>query len=362
MKNLASMKSHIGLVLTAISTTAFAAPPQMGSNYNYGGWTVNNGVVDTSISCSASGVAQCKPLSSDNGFLQEEVQLSDGQKFIRIIMTDPGATGDPTLSGASADLKFASEGFTTYLSSGDCNAIAGSLPNNFQDCQGVAIKQDVRDLTKGFESTAVVQRNFAKSNEAPNLDNMFNILLSQTIDTVDSNTGLAFQSGFNYKEYSYWECQISGDCSNSQQIGKSMSQSSTIYLDPTDNTKKQKFYQVKADGWAGRQSGGYYQSTPVVNTGGATESVTIGGRTINGVTTGTPTTFSWNSGGGFGGGTANAIETTWIGADLVDSFDYQSVKVNGSSDSQILLDPLGSYGTPTNPFDWAPSMGPQPTF
>lgn len=366
MTNPAYPKSLIGLTLAVIASPALSAPPQMGANYNYGGWIVANGVIDTTASCTAAGVTACKELVADNGFLQEEVRLDDGQKFIRIIMTEPGATGDPALSGAAADLEFANEGFTTFLTNSECSSIAGTLPNNFNDCQGVAIKQDVRELASGFESTAKVQRNFSKSNEA-NLADAFNLQLTQSIDTIDAVTGLAFKTGFDYTQYSYWECTIAGTCNNTLQIGKSMHQSSTIYLDPFDPTKKQEFRQVDADGWAGRQSGGFFQSTPVVDTAGATESVTLGGRTVNGVTTGTPTTFSWNSssGGGWGwggSGVANAIKSTWVASNVIDGFDYQNFTLNGASDNQVLLDPAGANGDLIDPFVWTPSMGTQPVF
>jgi len=370
MKNPATLKSLIGLSLASITAPALSAPPQMGANYHYGGWTVNNGVIDTTASCSAAGVTSCKALATDNGFLQEEVRLDNGQKYIRLIMTESGVTGDPSLSGAAANLEFASEGFTTFLTNTECNAVAGSLPNTFQDCQGVAIKQDVRELASGFDSTAEIQRNFAKSNE-PNLADKFNIKLNQSIDTIDATTGLAFQTGFDYTEYSYWECTIAGTCNNTLQIGKRMDLSSTIFLDPLDGTKKQEFRQIEADGWAGRQSGGWFQSTPVVDTNGLNESVTLGGRTINGVTTGAPTVFSWNSsssgGGGWGGwgggsGVANTIKSTWVASNLIDGFDYQNFTLNGTSDNQVLLDPAGANGDIIDPFTWAPSMGPQPAF
>ncbi len=368
----------LSCLLATVSLGAVAAPPQMGGNYNYGGWTVTNGVIDTTASCTAAGVTSCKTLSQDDGFLQEEVLLDNGQHYIRIIMTDFGATGDPRLAGAAANLAFASEGFTPFLTNTECSAIAGTLPNNFQDCQGLAVKQDIRDLAGGFENTAIVQRNFSKSNE-PNLADEFNIKLSQTIDTIDSATGLAFNDGFDYTEYSYWECTISGSCNNNTPIGKKLGLRSTVFLDPLDATRKQAFRQVDLSGWQGRQSGGFFKSGPVVDTGGATESITLGGRIVDGRTTGTPTIFSWNSspssggggwGGWWGGGSkvAHSVKTTWIASNLIDGFDYQNFTLtDGSSGtttsaSQTLLDAQGLLGDVVDPFAWAPSLGPRPTF
>ena len=75
------------------------------------------------------------------------------------------------------------------LRSRACRTATNRGQLSLQDCQGVAIKQDVRELASGFETTAEVQRDFAKSNE-PNLADQFNLKLSQTIDTVDATTGL----------------------------------------------------------------------------------------------------------------------------------------------------------------------------
>lgn len=361
-------KASLALSLLFPSIVAFAAPPQLGTNYNYAGWQVNNGVIDTTASCTAPGVTSCRILSQDNGFLQEEVLLDNGQHFIRLIMTEADVSGDPSLSGAAANLEFASEGFTPFLTNQDCNAIAGSLPNNFQDCQGLALKQDIRDLAAGFESTAVVQRNFAKSVE-PNLADQFNIELAQSIDEIDPFTGLQFNTGFNYTEYAYWECSISGSCNGGVQIGKKTALSSTIFLDPFDATKKQEFRQIDKSGWQGRQSGGFFASGPVVDTHGVTETAFLGGRTVNAVTTGAATTFSWNSSGASGGGAkvANAIKSTWIASNVVDGFDYQSLQLTKPgtgtvADKQLLLDFQGLNGNLLDPFAWTASMGAQPQF
>ncbi len=191
-------------------------------------------------------------------------------------------------------------------------------------------------------------------------------------------TGLAFTTGFDYTEYSYWECTIAGTCNNTALIGKTMALNSTVFLDPFDATKKQEFRQIDKSGWKGRQSGGFFASGPVVDTNGVTETVALGGKTINGVTTGAATNFSWNSSSGGGGGgwggwwgggskVANSLKSTWLASNVVDGFDYQSLVLTNpttgtSSDSQLLLDFQGLNGDLLDPFAWAPSMGTQPVF
>ena len=348
------------LVLCVASPWAGAVPPDMtGAGYNYDGWTVTGGVIDSSASCSAPGVT-CKTLSQDDGFLQQEVTLSDGQHYIRVLMTEPGVTGDPSLTGSAANLAFATETFTAFYTNTECSSVL--LPSPGQDCQGLAAKQVVRDLTAGFESTAIVQRNFAKS-FASNADGQFNIDLNQVIDTVDPATGLGFKTGFDYTQWSYWECDISGNCNGSQEIGTKLGLSETVFTDALDPTKKEEFRQFKLKGWKGRQSGGWAGSAPVV----ATDSVAIGGRTINGVTTGTPTTFSWSDTSGWAK-VANDIQTTWVASNTVDGFAYQDFTLTDNtgtttSDSELMLDMQGVTGTPLDPFDWSVvNFGAAPVF
>jgi len=340
---------------------AMAVPPDLtGAGYNYDGWTVTAGVIDSSASCSAPGVT-CKTLSQDNGFLQEEVRLDNGQHYIRVLMTEPDATGDPTLTGNAADLAFTTETFTAFYTNTECSSVL--LPNPGQDCQGLAAKQVVRDLTSDFESTAIVQRNFAKS-FAANADGQFNVDLNQVIDTTDVATGLAFKSAFHYTEWSYWECNISGNCNGSTEIGSLMDLSETVFTDALDPTKKEEFRQHLRKGWKGRQSGGWAGSAPVV----VSDSVAIGGRTINGIASGTPTTFSWSDTAGWAS-VANDIKTTWVASNTVDGFAYQDFTLtDGStsvttSDSELMLDMQGITGTPLDPFDWSvANFGAAPVF
>jgi len=104
----------------------------------------------------------------------------------------------------------------------------------------------------------------------------------------------------------------------------------------------------------------------VVNTGGANEGVAIGGKTINGTTTGTPTNFSWNSKPSFTE-QASDIKTTWVASNAFVGFDYQSFTLTDpfnvtTTDQEILLDMQGNTDDPLDPFEWASSIGAQPCF
>ena len=111
-----SSLSLLALICILLPFSVSAAPPQMGAGYNYDGWAVLNGTIDSSSSCTDVGVTSCKTLSQDDGFLQEEVFLDNGEHYIRVLLTEHGATDNPSLTGALADLDFATEGYTTFLS------------------------------------------------------------------------------------------------------------------------------------------------------------------------------------------------------------------------------------------------------
>lgn len=347
--NTVNLRTPLGIFPFLVSVPLWAAPP-----IGYDGWSVTAGTIDAAASC--GGAWTCKTLSADNGFLQQEV--SDGtQRFVRIIMTDPDANGDPALSGAVADLAYTNETYTPLYTNSDCNAIPDP-----QDCQGMAGKAVVRDLALDFELVAALQRNFAKSNEAT-LDGMYNIDIMQTTDTIDPNSGLAFFDQFKYRDWSYWECTVAGSCNNSVKIGSSMDLSQDIATDPLDASRKQVFEQRKRDGWQGRQSGGWYLSGPVVDTGGATLSLDLGGTT---------SPVLYNSQSGFSD-YANTLETVYLASNTeLDGFVSQSVSHEGfdgttagvsASAARMELDPEGRLNMPLDPFAWDPaSFGSQPTF
>ncbi len=328
--------SGLLLLLVLISGVVLAGPPVA-----YDGWTIGPGtidgqafaagVIDTSASCNAPGIS-CRTLAQGDGFLQEEI--NDGSRtFFRVILTEQGAMGDPSLSGANAELSFIAETYTPFATTGD-TACSGQAA---QDCQGLAAKHVVRDLSEGFETTALIQRNFAKSN-ATDLDGMYNIDISQTLDITDS-TGLAFRDSFAYRNWTSWECTGGGGsftCSNTLPvIGYELRSSQTVY---TGIGEKQAFSHIASAGYKGRQAGGFFMSEPV--------------RSVNGQLTLDGTTVPWNR--------TDDINTTWVGANTMSNFAFQSVQntTTSSSASQSQLD-----GSLLDPFAWdLDAFGGQPTF
>jgi len=232
--------------LLSLSNITSAAPPLA-----YDAWTVTGGVIDATPLC--TGDITCKTLSSDDGFLQQEVSnAATGTKYIRILMTEQGGVdGDAALSGASADLAFTTETYTPFLSNSECStAVAnGGEIANFQDCQGVAVKQVIRDLGRNFESIAELQRNFAKTAEGNTVD-MFNIDLAQSITDVE------FIADFAKTSYTWWECGPGG-CNGNDVIGGKLDINQDVLSgEPGDTTTKQQFAHRVREGWQGCQSGG----------------------------------------------------------------------------------------------------------
>ncbi len=299
-----------------IILASLAAPDLVmaASPVGYDGWSVTNGNIDTTASC--TGVT-CTTLTADNGFLQQEVDTGT-YKYIRLILTDPGASGNPT------QLAYTSESLIPF-------AVAGA---GFQ--QGLAAKQVIRDAADGFESIAEVQKaDFKRLGSATPAD-MFNIRLSQT--TAQATT----TSSFNYVNYT-----ASGFPDTNTVIGhKTDITFSVLTGDPGDTTKKTVFdYRERA----GRDGQGN------VFFGGSNPISTAGSTTLNG------TTVSWAD--------TSAVSSTWIAqSDVLKAgaagFVYQGAAnlTTSATANEFALD----VPEPASPFDWnattTANFGPAPTF
>jgi len=126
------------------------APP--GPPIAYGQWNVTNGIINDTA-CSAADVS-CSPITSDNGFRYELVNTPLGQ-FARMILTERAATC------VESTCNFSTETFTPMMmraaSSGDFLLSDGNTV-----AQGIASRQVIRDASGQLESTAEIQRGFAR--------------------------------------------------------------------------------------------------------------------------------------------------------------------------------------------------------
>ena len=308
---------------------ALAAPP-----VNYDQWSVTSGTVDTSLSCSAAGVT-CETLSSDDGFLQEQVNTPD-YSYIRVIVTDSGASGDPT------NLNFASESFVPFAF-----VNAGTT-------QGVAAQQILRDPAQGLTDITQIQSAHMRFNNpaagvsgdsTPAADR-WNVNINQTFDTAEMT------SSFSYKDYTQFNTGPANTPDTSQVIGYKMDIAQSVLTGaPGDTSQKQSFVQRERSGYQGNSigdpdfGGAYFVSEPLVTA--STAPITLNG-----------TDITWQD--------AETIKTTWIAqssgvtAGTV-GFAYERAENvdAGTVADQFALD----IPEPANPFDWdSTNFGSAPTF
>lgn len=325
------LRAGVASVGLATSLQVFAGPPVSYDGWTVGAGTINgtayaNGVIDTTASCSVSGIT-CTNFAEEQGFLLQEVN-NGTRTFFRIIMTDSDASGNPQLTGSSANLSYASETFTPFAFTGDplCQGAAA------QDCQGLAEKLIVRDLNLGFESQSLIQRNFAKSNEAL-LDDMFNVDFQQTLTSTDPATGLDVSDAFSYRSWTHWEC-TDVNCGNNTVVGYEQELSQSV---ETAATTKQELVQVSSGGYKGRQAG-FFMSTPVRTAGG---DMTLEGDTV-----------FWND--------TDEIRTMWFASDTSGNLVSQTVE-NISTGASAAEQQFGASSL--DPIDWdVTAFGTPPTF
>jgi len=124
-------------------------------------WTVNNGVIDTSTTCTSPGVS-CTVMAQDDGFLQQQV-VTDSGSYVQMILTDPGASGSPDT------LAFTTENF---------------VPDKNLSGFDIANRQVIRDIPQGLEQIAQIDR---APFEDPNkgLVNLIHVDLTQTLTNQD---------------------------------------------------------------------------------------------------------------------------------------------------------------------------------
>ena len=324
-----------GFSLLALSIMAFpanAVPP-----IAYDGWTITNGTIDASSLC--TGTITCQTLTSEDGFLQQKVvDSATNTKFIRMIMTDPGETGDPALTGVSADLEYTYETYTPVLTNDECNS---AIVVNFgQDCQGVAAKMVIREVAEDFESVSELQRNFPKGLDYPNYADMYNMKLSQSLGSADPD----FSNNFLFIKYSKWECQFGFPCDQYGEVGHILNIDQDVFTGDTatGDTAREAFVYRDMGGFVGRDNTGctfFNQCDPMLTA----SSMTLDGNTV-----------SW--------GTSDYISTTWIAETSNDGtqngINYQIVDNNTTSASAFerslaFLDITGpASGTVIDPFDW----------
>ncbi|MFQ5469146.1 MAG: hypothetical protein ACE5EH_02440 [Gammaproteobacteria bacterium] len=316
------------LMLSGVTVpAAFAAGPPV----SYGSWSVNTGTITDTV-CGTAGVA-CSGTTVDDGFRYETVNTADGT-FMRLIVTDVGATGD------SATLPFVNEVYTPFLTRATA-AGAFTFASSGLIAQGVAASQVIRDAT--LESSAKIQRGFAKDITQfalPNTAQAYQDAWSLQLAQSQANTTAAGTVTDNFAAVIYNGVISGGQILPDSDVVRGKAIDVWQTLDSTDpgtgEVTQQKFdKRIRA----GRTGWSWFGTQPYNVTNGG--SATLGG-----------TTVSWAA--------TEHVDATWIGAytqggggyvgvERVDTFSDVAGTVLTGSASQTQV---GADVGVTAPVDW----------
>ena len=343
MKKLGSFKSFLGLPLLCMAGSVFAAPP-----VNFNGWSAAGGDIDTSLSCSASGIT-CTTQVQDDGFLIEEVKTED-YTYLRFVVTDPNATG------STSDLDFAAETFVPIA--------FNSTPFSGTDStsgisQGISSLQVIREAATGFESTAELHRSmmrftnpalrvFTDTLEPTPPEEMFSIKLSQSI-TDEAN---GYIDTFDYMHYTAFATGPGLNPDSDEVLGRVMDITQRVDIgEAVDPAAKQQFFQQK------RRMGvsGNIATAPFF--GGDTNYFIQGEplSTANNMALG-GTTVAWADG--------DEIVNNWLVQEdiMSDTTALSHQTIENRTTAAFASETSTATDLPVAPFAWEPvNFGPEPT-
>ncbi|HFD92752.1 MAG TPA: hypothetical protein ENJ22_05630 [Gammaproteobacteria bacterium] len=333
------LSSFVGGGILSLSLLAVSGIVMADEVTQFGQWTVNNGTIDTDLSCQDVNIV-CTVLVESNGFRQELVDAGTSGVYIRTIVTDENATGN---SGA---LPFEQESFTPFNS-----AARASF--------GFDMNSAVRDTAQGFQSIAAIDQDpFVDANN--NQLTLTNINLTSAMNTPE------IVSNFNYASN-----ELTGYPDPANNIfGKTLDIDVDVFMDCNGTTTQmggggmmgcpggggmgggmmnfmaqQRFVQRDREGWNIDITTGTLIVTPITTAG----SMQLDPSVIP---------VAWNEG--------DSISTHWIaqadnqgGASF--TMNYQSISnlepgaVDSFADFQDQSSP-----PPVDPFAWDPVFGPAP--
>lgn len=295
--------------------TTLTAGAYGGQPVGYDGWSVANGVIDTSVSCAQA--ISCTTMVEDKGFLQQEV-ITPAGRFIRQIVTDPDASGN------AASLGFASEAMIPF----DQKAREAS-PSGWN----IDVKQAIRDPSQGFESLAQIERH-PYQDAQNNVYDVQKVLLSQSISDA------TFAADFRLDQ------QLATLPDGSEQLARSLDIDQTLLNETNPLEEQQRF--------ALRERGGAVLSFDGNNVAQLTPLITAGELSLDG-----QAALAWNDG--------DTLKAVWVGQKDFSGqdagFAYQSVsRLDG--DGKVSASVSRSSITETgviDPFAWdTHNLGPAP--
>lgn len=178
MRRALKVASSLGSAALILSGAAMAAGPIPFDN-----WSVQNGSILSADGSTPLGDQPCPegfvcaaPMT-DNGFFQREItRNSDGVRFFQTIVTDLGASGNPT----SNTLSFADE-----------NYVRINPPGAQVVVSGLADRQQVADAPNGFATTARINVGWASEAGSPD------VVITQDVSEPNAATVGEFTSHFD---------------------------------------------------------------------------------------------------------------------------------------------------------------------
>ena len=297
----------IAMAASLLCGTALADQPAV----VFDGWTVNNGVIDTSASC--TGTVSCSTLAEDDGFIQQQVSTPHGT-FTRTIITDAGATGDASTLG------FADESF---------------IPMDNPTGIDIDFKQNIRDAQNGFDSVTQFSRNSFVDAQG----NFINIAEMNISQAINGNDGFA-------NDFALYQNTTDVNNGATTYFGKKVDIDQQIPLGDAANPFAAEEMFAYRERWG--FAGSFDEATQTLQMAPLT---TPGQMTLN-------NTVSWDEG--------ERIATTWIAYKDRNrdqsGFNYQSVKnLDQLTGSEIIAMSLPSDEI-IDPFDWdVANFGPAPS-
>lgn len=332
------LHGFVGGALAGVMLVAMSAPVMADQVTQFGQWSVNNGTIDTDLSCQDVNIV-CTVLVESNGFRQELVDAGTSGVYIRTIITEENATG------SAGTLPFEQESFTPFNSAARANF-------------GFDMTSAVREAATGFESIAAIDQDpFVDVNNNP---------LSLTVTNLTSTLNTPeIVSNFNYASN-----ELTGYPDPANNIfGKTIDIDVDVFMDCNGTTT-----QMGGGGSMGCPGGGgmggmmnfmAQQRFVLRDREGWNVDITTGTLIVTPITTAgsmqlDPSVIpvAWNEG--------DAISTHWIaqtdnqgGASF--AMNYQSISnlepgaVDSFADFQDQSSP-----PPLDPFAWDPVFGPPP--
>lgn len=303
MRNVLKALSSAGSLALVLSGTAMAA----GAPGGFDNWTVNaTGVISATATgiCTTAGTV-CTSVVNGDGFLQQQVTLSDGTRYIRTMI----AEGFDTAGGSLANLKFASEDFVRMGGAAQGLASKMNIKEDVLSPMGTA----AASIDTGFGAGATILTGWGVNNVLNSAEAVLTLGLSDKGTTNTVAEGNEFLTSFSVTTNTL--------AAGGANVTSALSVDQTLYVGGTAApTDKQRF--VTMIDTATTAQTGFKFATNTTD----------------------PATVSWAIG--------DKIQVVWAGQNITgaDAFSTQSLIKDPSGPTPVAV--RASNLTSAAPFEW----------